>query len=445
MAIEKEQFFLDLVRNNPILKDFENDLGLILIAKSLNFKITEALQDESKFISNLYNPTTENELLAFLMYKVGYIRFKKPLQIKALITNKDVSSIILNKDTKFTDGQNVYFLNDAVSLDTNIPKDAYFTLKEKYVKEVQLNSNKVFFHIPLGTTYKKFVECEVKALKNGSLLEYSQNFIKLESEVSYEIDLQGNMSAVIQLANTFANNLTQGDILEVTTIVSGDITTQPRGLSIIQSGYNLGIDNISIHQNYNPPMDIDEMQDYIKFGRKNLGDLVLNEDFRQFFLTNIPNLEVIKVWQERTKTVEYTPDISYINKVFCCYIDKQGSNNNPQIDIDMKKIFNDYMSSREIIIERTEIFPITVFITIKTNEVFYESYKNEIKSNLVGYYDDIHKILNQTISYKKVFEIVVSKLKVFSIDLAISDKQAFSNTKIFHISDANVNIVVDTL
>ena len=440
MSVPIDEYFLNLIRADDRLKEFEYDFGLGLISKSLDFKINTTLTTIQNEIKELYYPTLERNLLAHLLYKVGYIRFKKPLQVKTTLLSDD--DVDLDKDDRFSDGKDLYLLDDSISLEADKETEVTLTLKEKYtLDEVEIKDSTLFFKIPLNNvTYKELVNFEV--YKDDKKLIYSQNFVKDESEVSIEIINDGTLQLVILLHNEKALNLDNGDKLKVNYYLSTDTKICPTNLAIIEDGdYNLVCKNIKVNKNYQSPMSLNDMAEMIKFGRKNLGDICLNEDYRQFLYKNINNLKELKVWQEREENKEYNnPSISNINKVFCSYITTDNETYNEEINKEIKNFIFNELYGKEVIIREANLIQLNLSVIIKTNDSYSETLSNTIKNEIVGIYDDLHTKIDENIIYRKVFEILVKNLKVFSLNVYLSDKGHYKNNKFFELKSENINI-----
>ena len=106
-----KDYLEDLINKDALFEGLENDIGIQLIREVLEYKVNEALNENVNEVNELYYPQSEIILLAMLMYKIGYLRFKKPLQIKASLTSND--DVILDGETRFTNGESVFFLNSS--------------------------------------------------------------------------------------------------------------------------------------------------------------------------------------------------------------------------------------------------------------------------------------------------------------------------------------------
>jgi len=439
MSVPIDEYFLNLIRADDRLKDFEYDFGIGLISKSLDFKINTTLATIQNEIKELYYPTLERNLLAHLMYKVGYIRFKKPLQIRAtLLSNDDIE---LDKDYRFSDGKDLFLLDNSIKLEAGIETDVTLTLKEKYtLNNVEIKESNLFFKIPLNVTYKELVEFEV--YKDGIKLEYSQNFVKDEADVSIEIIEDGTLQLVVMLHNENGLNLDNGDTLNVNYYVSTDTKICPDNLAIIEDGdYNLVCKNLKVESNYQSPMSLQDMADMIKYGRKNLGDICLNEDYRQFIFKNIPNLKALKVWQEREENLEYyDPNISNINKVFCAYITQDDKTYDEKINKDIQNFIFNELYGKEVVIKEANLIQLNVTIIIKTDESYSDTLVNSIKNQIIGLYDDLHTKIDEDTIYRKTFELLVKNMNIFSLSVFLSEKGDYRNNKFFEIKSENINI-----
>ena len=125
-------------------------------------------------------------------------------------------------------------------------------------------------------------------------------------------------------------------------------------------------------------MTIKEMQDMVKYGKQSLGDLVMNEDYRQLLIRNVDNLIDAKVWQEQEEFEETgIQDTANINKIFISYIEDNGTASLNSDDTENKiiKTIQDLLYGKPVVVRDVSIKPISVTLTITTTErVFGRDY-----------------------------------------------------------------------
>ena len=426
-------YFDNLVESSDDLSEFKNDLGLRLISENLEYSIERTEESIKNAISGLYDPKEELILLAHLMYRVGYLRLKKPLVISATITSGD--AVILPKGTRFSDGIDVYYLNDAVSLQENIEGVITLTNSLEFNSTHTVQSAKRYYKIATGLTYRELSGFEVKL--GNKRLTYSQLFVANDSELSLEIQSDGKIFIVVLIGNTSGVNISIGDELSVKLISTPDTNKAPSNLAIIENGFNIAIPSINVLRNYEPPMSIQGMKDMVQFGRKNIGDIVLNEDYNQFLLKSVSGIEMIKSWQERDETRETGYKLSNINKVFVSYI---GVDSNIGLDAEIVNAINAFIYGKAVEIKTAVIIPFFVGITIKTNEGVSAELINNIKAGLVGYYDGIKRRKSKSAIYKTVFEIVSESISVFDLTVNTTDTGVYKNREFFEIKNDNISI-----
>ena len=239
------------------------------------------------------------------------------------------------------------------------------------------------------------------------------------------------------MGNKDGLNIKLGDVLSVKIITAPDTIEVPSNLAIIESGYNVAIPLISKHESHTSPMSILEMQDMVKFGRKNNGDIVVNEDYRQFIKLAVGGIEEVKVWQEREETLEVGYQIENINKVFVSYI---GTDNNTSLNSEIINTIQTHIYGKPVTIKEAIVVPINVSVVITTEEGVGSATQYKIKDAIKGYYDDRHRALEQGKLYGAVYKVVSEDLNDFTIDVSSTDKGLYKNRNFFHISDENISI-----
>jgi len=434
-----DDYFLGLIKQDPTLSEFQYDLGLGLISKSLDFKIGTTLAEIQKEVRELFYPQLETTLLAHLLYKVGYIRFKKPLEVYADVVS--TQSTWLARNTRFSDGIDVYYLPYSVYLPANVTTKISLSLQDIHSFDVQVSDATLFFKIKTNVNYKQLVGANV--FKDNNLLEYSQNFVSMTSEVSYEIKQDGLIEVCILLNNNRANRISQGDTLKVEIITSSDTQQTPEALNIIESGYDYvqPCSNVALKSNYKAPMTLDEMKDMITYGRKNLGDICLNEDYLQFIHGNFPEIMQLKVWQEKEEEEEVGAIMSHINKVFLAYVKWDGTTGDRDLDSRITSYVQEKIYGKEIWIRDAKIYPLDAIIEIETDDVYDASLRQTIQNEIAGYYDDIHNKINKDVVYSKTFEILRENLRQFTLTTSVSDKGVYENRKFYTIVPADVDVI----
>jgi len=206
-------FFMGLVASNPLLENAQNDIGIIALANTIGYKIDSAINQNTNKLVEFYNPTSETILLSRLMYEMGYIQFQKPLQISASL--KSGSAVTLDKYHKFSSGVDVFMLDEEVSLESQATKIATLTMgtNRTISKTILGDENSLYFKVSLHTTYKKLYK--VLAYRGEEEIIFSQQFVKPSSDMSMEIDMDGNLSLVFRLNNTYGLTLLAGDSISI--------------------------------------------------------------------------------------------------------------------------------------------------------------------------------------------------------------------------------------
>lgn len=440
-----DEYFYNLIKNDEKLKPFKQDLGLLLISNALDYKIKKTTEIISNEIKENYYPTRLETLIAYSMYRIGYFRFKKPLKLYIDCVNQTDKDMDIY--SKFSDGQSIFITKQAYSLKANKKQTIEVIQQERYTKTVTISNGKIYSYIDLNLSYKDITE--IRIFKDDEELIYSQNFVNDEADYSYEMNMDGNLSIVVLLGNKNGQNIQIDDDLDIEYYISNDLNIKPENLGIIEDDYDLVINNIRIKENFEPFFDKEYMQQLVKYGRKNLGDITLNEDYRQFILKNVANIQVLKVWQEREETKQNGYDLANINKVFVCYIDTDNNPSKNEVSFNQSEMSRNitnavqkYNYGKEVRIRKAIIKDLRVTIIVKTDEKFNGEY---LKDLITGYYDDIHKKIDDSIIYNKVFSSLKNQLSVFHLRTYLSRKDKYMNEKIFRIKSENVNVVVSSV
>ena len=427
--------FDTFVNTDARFKGLEHDIGLRLISEELEYKIDYTKKKLEQDVRGIYDPKEELALLAHLIYKIGYIRFKKPLEVKATLKNLDSEIASIYKGMRFSDGADIYYSDTNINLNINEEAEVKFICKNVYKKTHAITDATLFYHIETNTSYKDFVGAKIT--KNGDPLKYSQNFIEWGADYSYEIDGNKNVKIVIMLNNENGRSIQLGDELEVIIETAPDTKIPPDGLMVIEDGYELVIeDNITIENGYIPPMSIQEMKDYIKYGRQNIGDLVLNEDYRQFILRNIGGIDEVKVWQEREETKQNGWSVSNINKIFVSAVATQETKDA------IKNLIEEYIYGKEVVFNSPVINDILINAIISTKQSIPSTAIKNIKQLLSGYYDGIHKKMSKESIYTLVFQELLKEIDDFALDIQLSQIQDYKNENFYKVDYDNIVIQV---
>ena len=190
-------YFDDLIKGDPNLSNFREDLGLKLLSQNLEFKLSETLKQFNIDMRETRSPSLEKTLLAHLLFKVGYIRFKKPLRVRATVKNG--VDKILPKGARFTDGEDIYYTEDATDLIADTEKDVILIAQNIFEKNYTISGATLYYKIPTFVTYKDLYRVEIT--KGTSKLKFSQNFVASDSEFSYEVHEDGLIYIVVLLGN----------------------------------------------------------------------------------------------------------------------------------------------------------------------------------------------------------------------------------------------------
>jgi hypothetical protein len=431
-----EKILYDKISSDENLKDYKKDLGLALVSQEVDFKIKETERILLNEIREQYNPTSTFYALVNLLYRVGYIRFKKPLNVNVDIFSNRYTYI--KKYSRFTDGKNVY-----ISTKDNIVQENSLTTvdvecSEIFKKNITIDNGVLYSYFDTKIHFTEFVRCEI--FKNSTEVKYSQHFIDDSADYSIEVSADGIVRIVFRLNNENGLELTIGDKLDINTFLSYDNSELPKSLQIIEDGYDLKIDNISLSENYESMPNLDEMLSMVKYGRKNIGDLCVNEDYRQFIKKNVSGIKILKVWQEREENAEVGSDVSNINKVFCSYLLNDETTNDSEVNKKIVDTIQKGIYGKECIVKPSEIRDLVLNITISTDESYSKSLQDLIRSSLIDYYDNVYSKISKEIAYKKVFKVLIDNLEYFELSVLMSELGELFNPTIFRITSDNILI-----
>lgn len=440
--IEITEYLKQRIENDELLKDFQNDLGIIVIENSLEFKTSSILEKIKGELKETLAPKSELFLLAHLLYRTGYIKLPSPLKIKANIISDD--TVYIPKNTEFTDGENIFLLENNLQLQADTLTEMKLQCAEIFKKTVTIDSGNLFFYIPLNVKYNELAN--VKLFYNKQELKYSQNFVDFFAEWSYEVFEDGFVKVVVKLKNDYSNNLQIGNDLEIEIYTLKARKDAPDNLAIIENGYNTVVSDIILTENYNQGLTLQDMKDIVKYGRGNIGDIITNEDYYQMILKHLKgDLKVLKIWQEKEEAEETVTDIFNINKVFVCYVDKDDNVRNATIDEIITAGIEKYIYGKEVVIRDTNLIDLNVTIDININAGYDNTIKTEIREQLTGYYDDIKNKIDVDTIYAQVFRILDDyfKKEPFKLKVLLSDKGDYRNRKVYRLLDNSISIMIN--
>ncbi|HIP19657.1 MAG TPA: hypothetical protein EYG70_00865, partial [Sulfurimonas sp.] len=164
--ITPKEYFLDIIKKNDKYSGFESDLGIILMAETLDFKINQVEERRAFNIQELSYPQTEEILLAKLLYEVGYVRFTLPLVVQCFLTSQE--TITLYGGFEFTSGDNLFMLDETIlTLTAGEPTLCHATLQQVHKEEITLSHNRVYSKHVTGFNYKEIHKIQVS--KDGEL------------------------------------------------------------------------------------------------------------------------------------------------------------------------------------------------------------------------------------------------------------------------------------
>ncbi|MFT7880441.1 MAG: hypothetical protein ABXS91_08615 [Sulfurimonas sp.] len=430
-------FFLNLVESDPRIAQHKDDLGIIALGNELGYKIDDAVNRNTNKISEFYMPTTEPVLLSKLMYELGYIRFQKPLMISAEV--KSGVDVTLEKYQRFTSGVDIFILNEGITLQAGVAKKLTMTMGTRREFSVLVNNDNHFFKIPLKTTYRKLYD--FKAYSGDTELKYSQQFVEEDSDVSIEVDIDGNMVLVVRTGNINGQDVKLNDVLRIEvfeTVPSDDV---PGSLGII-GDFDIICENIQKTSLYEPYLSIPQMQNILLHNKNINNSLVYNEDFKNFIKANVRGIDLIKVWQQEQEDAENGELACNINKVFVSFL-SDGVRGVPDINNDIQNTVHGTAYGRFVEFYDPLYVPITLQVDIVNNtKRSIQSIKiDEIKNELIGYYDDIDRIINKVTIYKTVIS-ALSDHDIDVVDITMTNKPEAQNATFYSVVAENLTINV---
>lgn len=429
------EYFNNLVASDPRLSKYTKDLGVISLGNELGFKIDEAINNIRNQFTEYYEPSSEVVLLAKLMYEIGYLRLHKPLIVSCTIVSGE--DVVLEKHQRFTDGVDLFILEDSVSLTANSPETLLLTRGTVRTITSTVDVDSQYHKVDLATNYRKLYAFEAR--RGVDILEYSQTFVTESSDVSLEVNIGGALSLVARRNNIHGGNVLLGDTIEVDVFETEPSDTVPTSMAII-GNFNIQCTNIVKEHNYEPYLSITDMQRILKFNKNINNSIVYNEDYRSLIRAHIRGIDFIKVWQQEDEDRESGATACNINKVFCSYIPTVVGTN---LDSDITNLVKDTVYGKFIIMRAPQVQQIDVEIIITNNskKSIPQVKQDEIKSVLSGYYDDVEKRLSKAILYKNI--VAVLRDHDIDVDVRMSNKNIdVVNALFYKINIGNIIITI---
>jgi len=425
-------YLMGRIGQNEDIRYLLLDGGVSSLASVLGYKIDQSVAQQNADLSEFFYPTSELFLLSKLLYEVGYMKFPRPLKVRAKITSND--DVVVPQYERFTNGTDVFLLEEGTTLMGGQAKYAIFSRELLVQKNIVVTSEKLFFKVLTELSYKEITR--VEAYKNGTLLKYSQQFIDYSSDYSYEIRHDGTMQLVFSIGNTMGQNIQGGDTITVNIFKTSRIET-PDNLSTISQGYDIIVEEVELYDVGEDPMTIEEMQDIIKY-RKNINaTLIYNDDYRWHILQNVAGIKELKVWQQEQEDAENGVESCNMNKLFLTYIpNTDGTNLNQEItDLIWNTMYGKVVSIKEPFISDVSV---TIDILYNTSQEATTTAIENIKSKIVGYYDNQYS----RITKYGVTALVFTSLSGIDIDLEVdvSGTETLSNRSFNRVLYDNITI-----
>ena len=264
------------LENSPIYKNLTKDIGVLAIMDSLSYKIDLKLREYANVVSEYYSPEQKAILLSHLLYRAGYIRFKKPLIVTAKVKNE--SAVTIPKDEVFSDGISSYLVKDSVACLAKTETTIEFIQSSMQTFTATAGTN-LYLKIDTGIYYNDIYQIE--CTKDGLEIGHSQQFTDYTKDVSYEVNPNSEITIVFRLNNVQGSNIVVNDTVDVKVYVSKDITEPPEQLSVVDSGYDLIVTEIAKTSNFTPALSTEDMRDIIRYNKNIANTLVFNEDYYQ--------------------------------------------------------------------------------------------------------------------------------------------------------------------
>ncbi|NOR58756.1 MAG: hypothetical protein GQ474_09570 [Sulfurimonas sp.] len=426
--------FKNLIASDPRLQEHKSDLGIIALSNEMGYKIDDAIKRISSKFTEFYEPTTEAVLLSILMYQIGYIRFQKPLVISSKITS--VGNVSLEKNQRFTSGVDVFLLNEAITLDANVEQTITLTMGTTRTITATVDNNNFYYKIPLKSSYQKLYDFEV--YRGIEQLKYSQAFISEDSDVSLEVDLLGNLSVVLRVGNTNGSNISLNDVLRVEVFETSASDDIPQALSVI-GDTDLLCTEVQKSQVFEPPLNIIQMQDIVKYNKNINNSIVYNENYENLIKAQIRGIQLLKVWQQEDEDKENGIDGCNINKIFCSYLPLIVGTD---LDAEIVELVSSTVYGKHIEIRTPNILQVIVNINVinNTKKSISIVLQNEIKAKISGYYDNKDRRLTKAIVYRDIVETLQGHN--IDVDFTMINADSALNADFFNIDTSNVNITV---
>ncbi|MGW8169630.1 MAG: hypothetical protein ACWGHH_06465 [Sulfurovaceae bacterium] len=428
---EVRNFFLGRVLADDRLKRYINDLGIESLSYEVDYIANQILLKTKNELSEFYNPQSEVILLSKLMYEIGYLKLQKPLQVQVDV--KSGGYIYIQKYQRFTDGISLFMLESDVSISAGETKALIATLGTRRVLYETVSLGTLFYKIPLKTTYRKLYDFIVK--KDNQTLEYSQAFIDPNADISLELDIDGNLYAIVKLGNTNGADIKIGDILAIEIFETTPSDTIPDNLAMI-GDFDTTCTNIVKYRNYEQYMTYDEMQYIIKYNKNINNSLVYNEDYYGFILAKVRGISALKIWHQYDEDLENGVLACNINKIFCSYIDDETVPRTT-IDNNIRSKIQDTVYGRYVELKAPDIQKplLSIKITNNTKSSIPKVKQDELIREIVGYYDDKTRILTQSIIYKKIVKLFEDR--DIDIDLTLTKQRAL-NATFYNLKEENI-------
>jgi len=429
------KYFLGLVKSDPRLSGLDGDLGVVALANELGYKIDDAIKRETNLFSEFYDPTGETKLLARLMYELGYIKLQKPLVITADI--KSGVDVSLDRYQRFTTGVDVFMLDEEVNLTATEIKTLTLTMGSRREITATVDNN-LYFKIPLNTTYKQLYD--FKVYRDGEELKYSQMFIDKDSDVSLEIKLDGELLVCVRTKNTNGLNIQLNDILTVEVFESIASDDVPENLAII-GDFDILCENIVKSNTYESSLNINEMQNILRYNKNFNNSIVYNEDYKNLIKEKIRGIYLIKVWQQEQEDRENGASACNINKVFVSFLGN-GDVGQTIMKKSITDIVNDTVYGKYVEHVSPLYVPLDIDISITNNtkKSIPAAKLDEIKNLISGYYDDIDRRINKSIIYLQIIKVLADYN--IDVDITMTEKPEATNATFYNIEIANIDILV---
>lgn len=424
-------FFNSLVANDSRLDGLQNDIGILSLGQEIAFKIDDAVSKYNNTLAEHYAPFSEVVLLSRLLYELGYIRFAKPISIISDIISDD--TVVILKDTKFTDGISMYYNPNETSLiaDTKTTINLNEGQITRYAFAIPAVTK--YYKYDLRMSYQQIHKVEIYFGSSVNKLEFSQAFITPTSSWSFEINPNGNMHVVFRVGG----ELRVGDVVTIVMYSASDVLEMPEGMSIIGSSYDIQLDNIRLVNHYEPFMSIRDMQNILMFNKNINNSLVYNEDFYNYLLANVTGITRLKVWQRDQQLLEETNGVRECHAMAVWFTVEGTAGVGARISTAIANaVYGRYAIE---VAPTTVVVGASIIITNNIDKPIPSELIQTLKLQIIGIYDDVRNKLNENIIYK----VVADLFKVYDVvvDVNLSPKGIFSNAKFYNLNTVSVSIV----